>query len=380
MLGVDPRERGRALPSQIAVPAAGVAALLLLPLLVDAVDGGGGLRWAGLVVAVLAGGTAVVAPSSRGSGRWWLTGAALLVLTGLGVVAAVELGDAWRNAWLLLAIAVGSLSRRGGVSAEVALVGVAATTALASVAGALGGDGSGGVWAVALTVALSGGSTVVLVVLLRTIDELRCTREELARAAVSRERDRMSRDLHDLLGHTLSLVVVKAEAVRRLVDVHPEVAAGHARDLEEIGRRALLEVRESVQGERRTSLVSELARAKGTLEAAGVDAAVSGAPALVPEPVDEALAWVVREGVTNVVRHGVGVRHVEVRVVTADAAARVEVCDDGRRADPSAPPSGGSGLDGLRRRVTEVGGRLEVRSDDDGWRLLAVVPLAVGGA
>ena len=107
---------------------------------------------------------------------------------------------------------------------------------------------------------------------------------------------------------------------------------------------------------------------------------MSGAPALVPAPVDEALAWVVREGVTNVVRHGVGVRHVEVRVVTADAAARVEVCDDGRRADPSAPPSGGSGLDGLRRRVTEVGGRLEVRSGDDGWRLLAVVPLAVGGA
>src|SRR5690606_5786437 len=127
--------------------------------------------------------------------------------------------------------------------------------------------------------------------------------QQLALAAVDRERVRFSRDLHDLLGHTLSVIVVKAEAVRRIADSDPAAASAHAQDIEDIGRRALSEVREAVGGYRNASLASELDRARRALEAASVDVAIDWDTGPLGNAAEETLAWVVREGATNVVRH-----------------------------------------------------------------------------
>ena len=107
-------------------------------------------------------------------------------------------------------------------------------------------------------VLLAGLASSAFVALLDTIAELRRTRQELARIAVVEERERFSRDLHDLLGHTLSVMVVKAQAVRRLVAQDPDAAAGHAADIEQIGRRALVDVRQAVDAMRAPSLSEEL--------------------------------------------------------------------------------------------------------------------------
>ena len=222
---------------------------------------------------------------------------------------------------------------------------------------------------------LAGLSTIVLVQLLATIATLRATRRELAEQAVVAERDRFSRDLHDLLGHSLSLVVVKSEVVRRLVESDPPAAAEHARDIETIGRRALAEVREAVTGIRHTTLAAELARASTALADAGIDAEVNAAPTLLPEPVDEAFAWVVREGATNVIRHS-GARRCTLRVEVDEspsATARVAIVDDG--GGPSRALAEGHGLSGLRSRLALVDGELLVVRDTDGFGLTATAPL-----
>jgi len=216
--------------------------------------------------------------------------------------------------------------------------------------------------------------------LFATIAELDRTREELARVAVAQERERFSRDLHDLLGHTLSVIVVKAQAVRRLATVDGEAAAAHGADIEAVGRRALTEIRQAVAGYRGTGLAAELDRARGALSAAGIAATVSGpgsGTALPPE-VDELFGWVVREGVTNVVRHS-GARRCVVTWSRDGGTARLEVTDDG--AGPSVPlPAGdgdGHGLAGLRDRVAEVGGHLVAGPAGDGFGLSVEVPVEV---
>ena len=125
----------------------------------------------------------------------------------------------------------------------------------------------------------------------------------MARSAVEKERLRFSRDLHDLLGHTLSVIVVKSEAARRLAPRDMDAAIVQITDIESVGRQALTEIREAVTGYREGSLATELDRAAIGLTAAGIEPVVrqSGPPL---EPQTEALlGWVVREAVTNAVRH-----------------------------------------------------------------------------
>jgi two-component system sensor histidine kinase DesK len=291
------------------------------------------------------------------------------------VVSTRELGAAWRNVWLILAIVVGGLVGFRLLSTTAGIWGVLAVTAGSGAAVATAPTSNDDAWAVMLTVALAGTSCIVLVRLLATIETLRATRRELADRAVLAERDRFSRDLHDLLGHSLSLVVVKSEVVRRLAESDPAAAAEHARDIETIGRRALAEVREAVTGIRHTTLAAELARASTALTDAGIDAEVATAPTLLPEPVDEAFAWVVREGATNVIRHS-GARRCTVRVEVDEsppATARLAIVDDGD--GPSAELAEGNGLSGLRSRLALVDGELLVLRDTDGFGLTATAPL-----
>ncbi|MER7278960.1 histidine kinase [Dactylosporangium sp. NPDC000244] len=209
----------------------------------------------------------------------------------------------------------------------------------------------------------------------RLVRELHHTREALAEAAVAEERLRFSRDLHDLLGHTLSVIVVKAEVVRRIAERDPAAAAAQAADIEQVGRRALVEIREAVTGYRETGLTAELARAKGALTAAGITADVLRTADPLPDAADRLLAWVAREAVTNVIRHS-GAGRCDISVTTAGGAAVLRVGDDGDFAPDAPAPEPGNGLRGLGERLLGAGGALETGPrPEGGFMLTARLPL-----
>jgi two-component system sensor histidine kinase DesK len=217
-------------------------------------------------------------------------------------------------------------------------------------------------------------SALVLVVrqMSRLIHELSATRRQLADSAVAEERLRFARDLHDLLGHTLSLIVVKAEVVRRLAERDPAAAAAQAADIEEVGRRALAEIREAVTGYREAGLTAELTRARSDLAAAGVEAFVRRTADSLPSSVDALLAWVVREAVTNVIRHAVATE-CELALYPEKNVVTLTVSDNGR----GTASSFGNGLTGLAERVSAVGGTLVAGPrEGGGFRLTATVPAA----
>jgi two-component system sensor histidine kinase DesK len=193
---------------------------------------------------------------------------------------------------------------------------------------------------------------------------------------VAEERERFSRDLHDLLGHTLSVMVVKAQAVRRLVHSDPDAASQHAADIEQVGRSALLDVRQAVDAMRAPSLAEALAGAQRALDAAGIRTSVTS-PTVMPDEVDGALAWVVREGATNVLRHS-GASHCRIELSNGSGRLLLTMSDDG----VGGPAQGTGhevgrqgGLDGLRRRLVAAGGTLDVEPGADGFRLTATVPV-----
>ncbi|MDP9869919.1 MULTISPECIES: sensor histidine kinase [Streptosporangium] len=282
--------------------------------------------------------------------------AALLLVTFL-LARSVE---SWFYLAPLTTIACGVVVRgRAAYTVLVALT--AAMVLLMWRAGAGGEQISVAVWGAA-----AGGLVVSVVLkLFSVIAELHEAREELARAAVAEERLRFSRDLHDLLGHTLSVMVVKAEAVRRLAPRDAEAAARQAADIETIGRQALTEVRAAVTGYRGRGLSAELAAARTALAEAGIAATVAvPAAALAPEA-DALLGWAVREGVTNVIRHSAA-RTCEIRL----DGTILEIHDDGRGPGGS---GSGNGLRGLAERAVALGGTLET-SAGDGFLLRVTIP------
>jgi two-component system sensor histidine kinase DesK len=192
----------------------------------------------------------------------------------------------------------------------------------------------------------------------RELDE---AHREIARLAVAEERNRFGRDLHDILGHSLTVLAVKAELAGRLVRLDPDRAEAEITDLEAISRSALAEVRTAVAGYREVSLAAELANARSALSAAGIDADLPTAIDHVPTDHRELFGWVVREGVTNVVRHS-GAAHCTVHI----APSTVTIADDG----PGGPGGeGGHGLLGLRERAEARGGSLHIGRSDDGFTL-----------
>ena len=190
---------------------------------------------------------------------------------------------------------------------------------------------------------------------------------ENAELAVENERTRFARDLHDILGHSLTVITVKAELARRLLESGDPAdrlrAQAEVGDLERLGRDALADVRRAVEGYREITLPGEIARARTALAAADVEASLPGTVDDVPTDLRDLFAWTVREGVTNVVRHAAARRC----TVTVDARA-VEVRDDGRGWDEGGS-DGGHGLAGLRERAAAVGATVVVRSLDPGLSL-----------
>ena len=202
-------------------------------------------------------------------------------------------------------------------------------------------------------------------------------REEMARLAVSEERSRFARDLHDILGHSLTVITVKAELAGRLVRADPDRAAVEIADLERLSREALTDVRRAVAGYRQVTLVGELATARESLAAAGIEADLATAVDEVPGPLRELFGWAVREGVTNVIRHS-GASRCTVRVTPVS----VEVVDDGIGPPPDqrvAAGEAGHGLLGLRERAAAAGASLSVDRSGPGdgsvLRLALVEPV-----
>jgi two-component system sensor histidine kinase DesK len=236
------------------------------------------------------------------------------------------------------------------------------------------------VWTEVFVVLLTLLASTAFTRLLETVAELRRTRAELARVAVAEERERFSRDLHDLLGHTLSVMVVKAQAVRRLVATDPDAAAEHAADIERVGRTALLDVRQAVDAMRAPTLPEELLGARDALEAAGIAATIDADNADLPQDADAVLAWALREGVTNVLRHS-GADSCSIAVSRHGDHTELVVVDNGV-GNPTPPAEGSAaragGLDGLRDRLRAAGGQVETSSTGTGFRLVASVPSRQG--
>ncbi len=223
-----------------------------------------------------------------------------------------------------------------------------------------------------LTVAL-GFTMLAFRGLIATVIELRSARAEVARLAIADERLRISRDVHDILGHSLSVIALKAQVARRLMTTDPQAAADAMGDVESVARESLAEVRGMVTAYRQRSLADELQGARDVLDAAGIAFEVTRDSAVPPAPVDSLLAWTVREGVTNVLRHS-RAHHCEISLSASNGGFTVAIVDDGVGGVASA---GGSGLHGLRERVGAAGGRVDAGPGDrGGFRLQAYVPRA----
>jgi two-component system sensor histidine kinase DesK len=207
-------------------------------------------------------------------------------------------------------------------------------------------------------------------------DQLSEARAELARMAVAEERERFARDLHDLLGHSLSVIALKAELAGRLLPDRADEAQGEIAELEEVARGALTEVREAVSGYRRPTLDTELEGARMALSAAGIRADVVRDPITLDPPVEGVLAWAVREGATNVIRHS-GARHCKLTITSSLVDAALEVLDDGVGVSGGQPNGhAGHGLEGLAERARSLEGRVEAGArPEGGFRLAVTVPL-----
>jgi two-component system sensor histidine kinase DesK len=249
----------------------------------------------------------------------------------------------------------------------------AATTAAVGVGVLVAGYSDSSAAATALTVGAIGSMMSAFGRQVRANRELREAREELARLAVSEERLRIARDLHDLLGHTLSVISLKSELAAKLVERDPKRAASELQDVQTVTRQALAEVREAVHAYRHLALDEALDGARAALAAAGIECRLDEQPLDLPSDVEAVLAWAVREGTTNVVRHS-RARQCAIRVSAEGGAARVEVEDDGKG---SGEGRAGSGLAGLAERAERVRGRLEAGvRPGGGFRLRLTVPLA----
>jgi two-component system sensor histidine kinase DesK len=208
--------------------------------------------------------------------------------------------------------------------------------------------------------------------------ELQRAREELARQAVTEERLRMARDLHDLLGHTLSLITLKSELAGRILQKDPQTATEQIHEVERVARQALRDVREAVAGYRQRTLRCELDGARQILEAAGIECTIEYEPQSLPPGTDMALAWVVREGVTNVIRHS-RAQHCLIRITSPHGKGHAELSNDGDPRQEASTGERGSGLSGLAERVANEGGKLEfgrqAMSDGSRFRLKVEIPV-----
>ena len=287
-------------------------------------------------------------------------GALLAALSALALGLSIAFSDEWLGLLVYLSIALAL-----ALPTRLALVGIGAVAAAAvAITGELD---------VAVQVIAFGLILVAVRRLMELVRELEAARAQVAELAVREERLRLSRDMHDLLGHHLSLIALKSQLARKLMGRDARAAEHEVRDIESVARSSLEEARAAVRGLRRASLAAELDAAREALEAAGLEVRVHSAEPL-PAGAETLLGFVAREGATNVIRHS-GARRCEIVVRRVGDVAELEVRDDGAGGTTAAVE--GSGLRGLAERMAEAGGTLEGGpADKGGFRLVARVPIA----
>lgn len=205
--------------------------------------------------------------------------------------------------------------------------------------------------------------------------DLESTRSELAQLAVAEQRLRWARDLHDTLGHGLSVVVLKLELVERLADKDPNRANAELIDARRLLRESIGEMQTVVAGMRDVTLAGEIANARTILDSAGVTTSTDAVPVTLDTQVAETLAWIVREGATNVLRHSDSTK-CEITLRVDHGRAVLTIANDGPAINVTSSPSGGNGIRGMRERLHVLGGRLTAKSRKDGGFVLeASVPL-----
>ena len=244
----------------------------------------------------------------------------------------------------------------------------------------------------ALPIFFAGMSTLGIRQMAVLIGELREARNQVAQLAANEERLRLARDLHDLTGHSLATITLKAELAQRMLikarDAAPDgptprldAALTEVEEIEQVSRQTLTDIRQAVSGYRRATLAVEVASAHVALDAAGIklDAApeVAAATGEFDPQSEAALAWSLREAVTNAIRHS-GADRVEVTLTRTGEEMVLTVRNDGRGLAATVGATddcGGHGLTGLRERLDAVGGRLSVGGNDGDFRLVAAVPV-----
>jgi len=336
------------LPSRgfkLAVEVASVATLFLLTVSATATSAERWPQWRRLVTLAAAG--AITYFPLLVLGRYWIgmagffAGTALLLLPG------------WA-AWALFAAVVGTMFAVPAASSE----------------------GAYGVAYFTLSTLLVGLVVFGLARLSLAIRYVHATRGELAQLAIIKERMRFARDLHDLLGYSLSAITLKAELTRRLVGSNPARARDELAEVLDIARQALADVRIVASGYRNISLAKEASSVNSLLITAGIDARVEINCGALDEQVDTALATVLREAVTNMLRHST-VRNCVVEANISEESIRLLVSNDGV---PRGARSGrlGGGLENLRTRMEAIGGTLTADVPGDGWfTVLAEAPLVL---
>ncbi len=293
-------------------------------------------------------------PDSR---RFWRLYAILLALS------VVEMLFARADAFVMCVfIVVVTVARLGGRSAPIVIAFTLGATFIPCLVPS---------WHDNLRTALSNGTAISIPMIalamfgffnvMRGNRALAEARAELARLAAENERSRIARDLHDLLGHSLTTITVKAGLARRLGATDPDRALKEIAEVESLARRSLGDVRAAVANYREVTLAGELATGRELLRAAGIAADLPGAVEVVDPAYQELFGWVLREGLTNVVRHA----HASLCVVRLSRSS-VEILDDG----VGGAGCSGSGLAGLQERVAAAGGVVDAGPNvPNGWRL-----------
>ncbi|PWR08536.1 sensor histidine kinase [Micromonospora sicca] len=296
-------------------------------------------------------------------GRAW---AAVALLLALGLAGIPGTGGDWLTTLVFVAAAAVFLlpSRHA-----LAVVVLAALTPPVTAALVPGWEAEG---TVVFAVLLASFAMFGVTRLAQRNSELQAAQQEIRRLAVAEERARTARNLHDILGHSLTVVAVKAELAGRLLELDPARAATEIADVERLARQALADVRGTVGAYRGISLAGELAGARSALAAAGIAAELPGGVPELPAERDELFGWTVREGVTNVVRHS-GARRCVIRV----EPGLVEIRDDGRGPAAASAGPGGHGLVGLRERARRLDATVTVgrRPDGPGFLLRVTLPV-----
>lgn len=292
------------------------------------------------------------------------------VVVGIALALPVLVDPDWQIIGFLPVAAVTvSLRPRYGLLAALAVL-----AALTVERGLLGVNG---VAFLTLQDLLTGMTLAGIIVLVAFVEELFAARAEIARLAVTAERSRFARDLHDTLGHNLSAIALKSELALRLLDADPVRTRTELLDVHDIARESLRDVRTVVKGYRRDSLERELSGVQSVLVSAGLRCEISPLIAGLPAPVEEALAWAVREAATNLLRHSRASR-CDITVEATDASVRLTVVNDGA-GQAESDTHGGSGLAGLAERLHPLGGRLAAAVQPNGEFMFTVdIPIIQG--